>query len=42
MATKEVDPYASADKRDRNIQKAAEKLFKDYPPEALKPRARSP
>ena len=32
MATKEIDPYASADTREKNIQKAAEKLFKNYPP----------
>jgi hypothetical protein len=32
IATKELDPNAKADKRERNINKAAEKLFKNYPP----------
>ena len=32
MATKEADVKASPDKRDKNIQKAAEKLFKNFPP----------
>jgi hypothetical protein len=31
-ATKEVDLRASPEKREKNIQKAAEKLFKKYPP----------
>jgi hypothetical protein len=31
-ATKEVDVNASPEKRDRNINRAAEKLFKNYPP----------
>jgi hypothetical protein len=31
-ATKEVDVNASPEKRDRNINRAAEKLFKSYPP----------
>jgi hypothetical protein len=31
-ATKDVDTRASADKRDKNINRAAEKLFKNYPP----------
>jgi hypothetical protein len=31
-ATKEVDTRASAEKRDKNINRAAEKLFKNYPP----------
>jgi hypothetical protein len=32
IATREVDPNADPDKRDKNINKAAEKLFKKYPP----------
>lgn len=32
MATKEINPKASPEKRDKNINKAAEKLFKNYPP----------
>ena len=32
MATKEIDVKANADKRDKNINKAAEKIFKNYPP----------
>ena len=32
MATKDIDVKANAEKRDRNIQKAAEKLFKNFPP----------
>ncbi|HEY7500643.1 MAG TPA: DUF4136 domain-containing protein [Vicinamibacterales bacterium] len=32
MATKEVDVKANADKREKNINRAAEKLFKNYPP----------
>jgi Domain of unknown function (DUF4136) len=31
-ATREVDVNASPEKRDKNINKAAEKLFKKYPP----------
>lgn len=31
-ATKEVDVKASPEKREKNINKAAEKLFKNYPP----------
>jgi hypothetical protein len=31
-ATKEVDINASPEKRERNISRAAEKLFKNYPP----------
>ena len=31
-ATKEVDTQASPEKREKNINKAAEKLFKKYPP----------
>ncbi len=33
-ATKELDPRASPEKREKNINKAAEKLFKAYPPRA--------
>jgi hypothetical protein len=33
-ATKEVDVNASADKREKNINRAAEKLFNNYPPKA--------
>jgi hypothetical protein len=32
MASKDIDVDASAEKRDKNINKAAEKLFKNYPP----------
>jgi hypothetical protein len=32
MATKEVDVDADAGKRDKNINKALEKIFKHYPP----------
>lgn len=32
MATKDVDVDASPEKRDRNINRAAEKIFKHYPP----------
>lgn len=32
MATKEVDVKANPGKREKNINKAAEKLFKSYPP----------
>jgi len=31
-ASKEVDAKASPEKRDKNINKAAEKLFRNYPP----------
>jgi Domain of unknown function (DUF4136) len=34
IATKELDVRASPEKRDKNINRAAEKLFKNYPPEA--------
>lgn len=34
IATKELDVNASPEKRDKNINKAAEKLFKNYPPKA--------
>jgi hypothetical protein len=33
-AVKEVDTKASPEKREKNINKAAEKLFKNYPPKA--------
>ena len=32
IATKDLDPNASPEKRDKSINKAAEKLFKNYPP----------
>jgi hypothetical protein len=32
IATKEVDVKANAERRDKNINRAAEKLFKNYPP----------
>ena len=32
VATKEIDTKASAEKREKNINRAAEKLFKNYPP----------
>jgi hypothetical protein len=32
MATKDLDVNASPEKREKNINKAAEKLFKKYPP----------
>ena len=32
QATKEIDVKANPEKRDKNINKAAEKLFKNYPP----------
>ena len=32
MATKEIDSKANADKREKNINRAAEKIFKNYPP----------
>jgi hypothetical protein len=31
IATKDLDPKASPEKRDKNINKAAEKMFKNYP-----------
>lgn len=34
IATKELDVNASPEKRDRNINRAAEKLFKNYPPKS--------
>lgn len=35
LATKEIDQNANPEKRDRNITRATEKLFKHYPPKAL-------
>jgi hypothetical protein len=32
IASKEVDPSASGSKRDKNITRAAERLFRNYPP----------
>ena len=34
IATKDLDPNASPEKREKNINKAAEKLFKNYPHKA--------
>jgi hypothetical protein len=34
IASKELDVNASPEKRDKNINRAAEKLFKKYPPQA--------
>lgn len=34
-ATKEIDTKASPEKRERNIYKAVEKLFRNYPPKEL-------
>jgi hypothetical protein len=34
IASGEVDPNAKPEKREKNIQKAAVKLFKNYPPKA--------
>jgi hypothetical protein len=31
MATQELDAKASPEKREKNINKAAEKIFKNYP-----------
>jgi hypothetical protein len=31
-ATKELDSYANAEKREKNINRAAQKLFRNYPP----------
>ena len=33
VASKEIDIKANAEKRDKNIKKTAEKLFKNYPPQ---------
>jgi hypothetical protein len=32
VATKEIDPDASPEKRERNLDRTAEQLFKNYPP----------
>jgi hypothetical protein len=32
MATKELDSKASPEKKEKNITKAAERIFKNYPP----------
>ena len=34
MASKDLDPNARPEKRDRNINNAAQKLFKNYPPKS--------
>ncbi len=34
VATKEIDPRARPEKRDKEIQRVAAKLFKNYPPQA--------
>ena len=34
MATKEVSPQANPEKRDKNINNAVKKIFKNYPPKA--------
>ena len=34
VASKTLDPKAKTDKREKNLQKAAAKLLKDYPPKA--------
>lgn len=36
IASKEVDVKASPEKREKNINKGAEKLFKNFPPQAKK------
>lgn len=33
VASKELDPKASPEKRDKSIKKTADKLFKNYPPQ---------
>ena len=33
-ATKDIDVNAKPDKRDKNIAKTAQKLFKHYPPQS--------
>ena len=32
LGTKQVDPGASADKRDKNVREAVQKILKNYPP----------
>jgi hypothetical protein len=34
LGTKEIDPLAKPDKRDKNVLKAVEKIMKNYPPQA--------
>jgi uncharacterized protein DUF4136 len=34
MATKEINPQANPEKRDKNINNAVKKIFKNYPPKA--------
>ena len=34
MASKDLDPNAKPEKRDKNINSAAQKLFKNYPPKS--------
>jgi hypothetical protein len=36
MGVKEINTSASPDKRDKSVQKAVEKIFKNYPPKAKK------
>jgi hypothetical protein len=36
MGVKEVDTQAKPEKRDSSINKAVEKMFKNYPPKAKK------
>jgi hypothetical protein len=36
MGTKELDPQAKAEKRDKNVNQAVEKIFKQYPPKEKK------
>ena len=36
LGTKEIDTHAKPDKRDSNINKAVEKIFKNYPPPVKK------
>ena len=36
LGTKEIDTHAKPDKRDTNINKAVEKIFKTYPPKVKK------
>jgi hypothetical protein len=36
LGTKEIDTHAKPDKRDSNINKAVEKIFKNYPPKVKK------
>jgi hypothetical protein len=36
LGTKEIDTNAKPEKRDSNINKAVEKIFKNYPPKVKK------